>query len=142
MYPLSLQKSLPRRRCISRLFAAAPLFHSPSAGRQLLPVPQALRLNFRLHRNTYATSTSPRATKADTVIGGKPQTHSAIALEQYAAKPPRPVSLRQLIFFGGRNLDEGRLLSSANYVRTELPTRIARELLIFTIFHLGALEVG
>ena len=34
----------------------------------------------------------------------------------------RPISLRQLTFFG-RTLTENRLLSSANYVRTELPTR-------------------
>jgi pyruvate dehydrogenase kinase 2/3/4 len=34
----------------------------------------------------------------------------------------RPISLRQLTFFG-RTLTESRLISSANYVRTELPTR-------------------
>lgn len=34
----------------------------------------------------------------------------------------RPISLRQLTFFGAR-LTESRLLGSANYVRTELPTR-------------------
>ncbi|EEQ29042.1 kinase [Microsporum canis CBS 113480] len=39
----------------------------------------------------------------------------------------RPISLRQLTFFG-RTLTENRLISSANYVRTELPTRIAHRL--------------
>ncbi|RMJ24821.1 Pyruvate dehydrogenase kinase [Aspergillus sp. HF37] len=39
----------------------------------------------------------------------------------------RPISLRQLTFFG-RTLTESRLISSANYVRTELPTRIAHRL--------------
>lgn len=34
----------------------------------------------------------------------------------------RPISLRQLTFFG-RTLTESRLISAANYVRTELPTR-------------------
>lgn len=38
----------------------------------------------------------------------------------------RPISLRQLTFFG-RTLTEPRLISSANYVRTELPTRYALE---------------
>jgi pyruvate dehydrogenase kinase 2/3/4 len=37
------------------------------------------------------------------------------------------MSLRQLFFFG-RNLTEARLLDSANYVRTELPTRLAHRL--------------
>ena len=37
-------------------------------------------------------------------------------------KEARPISLRQLTFFG-RTLTENRLLSSANYVRNELPTR-------------------
>jgi pyruvate dehydrogenase kinase 2/3/4 len=39
----------------------------------------------------------------------------------------RPISLRQLTFFG-RTLTESRLISSANYVRTELPTRLAHRL--------------
>jgi pyruvate dehydrogenase kinase 2/3/4 len=34
----------------------------------------------------------------------------------------RPISLRQLVVFG-RSLTEARLISAANYVRTELPTR-------------------
>ncbi|KAK5191709.1 putative protein kinase [Exophiala xenobiotica] len=42
-------------------------------------------------------------------------------------RPIRPISLRQLFFFG-RTLTESRLLSSANYVRMELPTRIAHRL--------------
>ncbi|KIW68638.1 hypothetical protein, variant [Phialophora macrospora] len=42
-------------------------------------------------------------------------------------RPIRPISLRQLFFFG-RTLTESRLLSSANYVRMELPTRLAHRL--------------
>jgi pyruvate dehydrogenase kinase 2/3/4 len=42
-------------------------------------------------------------------------------------RPIRPMSLRQLFFFG-RNLTEARLLDSANYVRMELPTRLAHRL--------------
>jgi len=42
-------------------------------------------------------------------------------------KEARPISLRQLTFFG-RTLTEKRLISSANYVRTELPTRLAHRL--------------
>ncbi|KAI5305418.1 tRNA (guanine(9)-N(1))-methyltransferase [Ascosphaera pollenicola] len=48
-------------------------------------------------------------------------------LDGWAERDVRPVSLRQLLFFG-RALTETRLLSAANYVRTELPTRIAHRL--------------
>ncbi|KAI9740465.1 MAG: hypothetical protein M1834_005045 [Cirrosporium novae-zelandiae] len=51
----------------------------------------------------------------------------ASVLDQWVQREARPISLRQLTFFG-RTLTEHRLLSSANYVRTELPTRIAHRL--------------
>ncbi|RMD43271.1 hypothetical protein DV735_g1800, partial [Chaetothyriales sp. CBS 134920] len=46
---------------------------------------------------------------------------------RWVDRPIHPISLRQLFFFG-RVLTENRLLSSANYVRTELPTRLAHRL--------------
>ncbi|KAI0433329.1 branched-chain alpha-ketoacid dehydrogenase [Xylaria sp. FL1042] len=49
------------------------------------------------------------------------------ALDEWVAKEARPISLRQLMVFG-RSLTEARLISSANYVRTELPTRIAHRI--------------
>ncbi|KAF3271124.1 hypothetical protein TWF217_005542 [Orbilia oligospora] len=49
------------------------------------------------------------------------------ALEEHVAREARPISLRQLTFFG-RNLTLERLLDSANYVRTELPTRLAHRI--------------
>ena len=39
----------------------------------------------------------------------------------------RPISLRQLTFFG-RTLTEARLFEAANYLRIELPTRLAHRL--------------
>lgn len=50
-----------------------------------------------------------------------------MALDEWVQRDARPISLRQLTFFG-RTLTESRLISSANYVRTELPTRIAHRL--------------
>ncbi|RMZ83988.1 hypothetical protein DV737_g1262, partial [Chaetothyriales sp. CBS 132003] len=47
--------------------------------------------------------------------------------DTWVERPIHPISLRQLFFFG-RVLTEERLLSSANYVRTELPTRLAHRL--------------
>ncbi|KAK3325275.1 branched-chain alpha-ketoacid dehydrogenase kinase [Apodospora peruviana] len=49
------------------------------------------------------------------------------AIYRWVAKEARPISLRQLMVFG-RSLTESRLMSSANYVRTELPTRIAHRI--------------
>lgn len=48
-------------------------------------------------------------------------------LELYASKEAKRLTLRQLLFFG-RSIDEDRLIKSANYVRTELPIRIAHRL--------------
>lgn len=48
-------------------------------------------------------------------------------LEAYASKPATRLTLRQLVFFG-KSMNEERLIKSANYVRTELPIRIAHRL--------------
>ncbi|KAK4621898.1 [Pyruvate dehydrogenase (acetyl-transferring)] kinase 2, mitochondrial [Fulvia fulva] len=48
-------------------------------------------------------------------------------LDDWIQREARPVSLRQLTFFG-RSLTEDRLITSANYARLELPTRIAHRL--------------
>jgi pyruvate dehydrogenase kinase 2/3/4 len=56
-----------------------------------------------------------------------PQWRPSAALDEWCQRDARPISLRQLTFFG-RTLTEARLISSANYVRTELPTRIAHRL--------------
>lgn len=48
-------------------------------------------------------------------------------LDDWVEREARPISLRQLTFFG-RTLTENRLLGSANYCRLELPTRIAHRL--------------
>lgn len=56
-----------------------------------------------------------------------PRWRPASALDEWVERPIRPMSLRQLFFFG-RTLTEDRLISSANYVRNELPTRIAHRL--------------
>ncbi|KAH9909869.1 alpha-ketoacid dehydrogenase kinase [Xylariomycetidae sp. FL2044] len=50
-----------------------------------------------------------------------------ILYRRWVAKEARPISLRQLMVFG-RSLTESRLISSANYVRTELPRRIAHRI--------------
>ncbi|EKM80070.1 hypothetical protein AGABI1DRAFT_72910 [Agaricus bisporus var. burnettii JB137-S8] len=48
-------------------------------------------------------------------------------LETYISKTTQRLTLRQLVFFG-RHMNEERLIKSANYVRTELPVRIAHRL--------------
>ncbi|KAI9744188.1 MAG: hypothetical protein M1818_002340 [Claussenomyces sp. TS43310] len=56
-----------------------------------------------------------------------PPWRPASSLDEWVAKEARPISLRQLMVFG-RSLTEARLISSANYVRTELPTRLAHRI--------------
>ncbi|ESK96029.1 pyruvate dehydrogenase [Moniliophthora roreri MCA 2997] len=48
-------------------------------------------------------------------------------LDLYASKEAKRLTLRQLVFFG-RSMNEERLVKSANYVRTELPVRLAHRI--------------
>ncbi|KAF8312561.1 branched-chain alpha-ketoacid dehydrogenase [Cantharellus anzutake] len=48
-------------------------------------------------------------------------------LELFAGRETKRLSLRQLVFFG-RAMDPERLLKSANYVRQELPVRLAHRI--------------
>ncbi|KAF9174054.1 hypothetical protein BGX21_001302 [Mortierella sp. AD011] len=48
-------------------------------------------------------------------------------LDPYVNQAANPITLRQLVFFG-RNMQEDKLLKSANYVRTELPVRLAHRI--------------
>lgn len=62
-----------------------------------------------------------RPGRVGTRVSAEP--HSCpLTLPRWVQREARPISLRQLTFFGAR-LTESRLLGSANYVRTELPTR-------------------
>ncbi|ORX83202.1 alpha-ketoacid dehydrogenase kinase [Basidiobolus meristosporus CBS 931.73] len=48
-------------------------------------------------------------------------------LDKYLVQPTRKLTLRQLVFYG-RHLTEDRVINSGNYVRTELPVRIAHRI--------------
>ncbi|KAF9980062.1 hypothetical protein BGZ75_008927 [Mortierella antarctica] len=48
-------------------------------------------------------------------------------LDPYVSQPANPITLRQLVFFG-RNMQADKLIKSANYVRTELPIRLAHRI--------------
>ncbi|KAF8540342.1 branched-chain alpha-ketoacid dehydrogenase [Trichophaea hybrida] len=74
----------------------------------------AVSTNFRQHRSSSSTTT--------------PRWRPSTVLDSYVERAARPISLRQLIFFGGRNLDDKRIINSANYVRTELPVRLAHRI--------------
>ncbi|KAK6514057.1 hypothetical protein TWF506_008484 [Arthrobotrys conoides] len=80
--------------------------------------------------HTYTTTTT-RSSLLRLVSNRSISTHQpwrpSSALEEHVAREARPISLRQLTFFG-RNLTLERLLDSANYVRTELPTRLAHRI--------------
>jgi pyruvate dehydrogenase kinase 2/3/4 len=97
---------------LSRVRGAARL---PSV---LLPLPTSIRAQ------AYATATTATTSSATSV---PPPWRPASILDDWVQREARPISLRQLTFFG-RTLTESRLISSANYVRTELPTRLAHRL--------------
>ncbi|KAM7196422.1 pyruvate dehydrogenase kinase [Rhypophila sp. PSN 637] len=71
-------------------------------------------------RNTHTQTTT-------TSHSHSPKWRPASILDEWVAKTARPISLRQLMVFG-RSLTESRLITSANYVRTELPTRISHRI--------------
>ncbi|KAL7925302.1 branched-chain alpha-ketoacid dehydrogenase [Trichoderma austrokoningii] len=78
-------------------------------------------LNNAAPRATFTTSLSRNAAQANGTW------RPVSVLDEWVAKEARPISLRQLMVFG-RSLTESRLISSANYVRTELPVRIAHRI--------------
>ncbi|KAK8101206.1 pyruvate dehydrogenase kinase [Apiospora kogelbergensis] len=83
----------------------------------------ALRTASLCRKSTALSPTRPPSRSIQTTTKWRP----VQVLDEWVAKEARPISLRQLMVFG-RSLTESRLLSSANYVRTELPTRIAHRL--------------
>ena len=89
---------------------------------KLLSLPAATRA----HAYTTATTNGHNAAAPQSCSFPPPWRPSNV-LDEWVLREARPISLRQLSFFG-RTLTEARLISSANYVRLELPTRIAHRL--------------
>ncbi|RKP34707.1 branched-chain alpha-ketoacid dehydrogenase [Dimargaris cristalligena] len=56
-----------------------------------------------------------------------PQFYQNRVLDHYLSQPVKKITLRQLVVFG-RHVTEERLLLSANYIRSELPVRLARRI--------------
>ncbi|KAJ2157163.1 [Pyruvate dehydrogenase (acetyl-transferring)] kinase 2, mitochondrial [Coemansia sp. RSA 552] len=93
-------------------------------------------------RRTKATAVASAASSAQSSATGSAHlrmgsAHSGRSLQQkfyenrildrYTAQDPKKVSLRQLVLFG-RQLTEDKLVASANYVRSELPVRLAHRI--------------
>ncbi|KAL3896694.1 MAG: hypothetical protein SGCHY_003910 [Lobulomycetales sp.] len=60
-------------------------------------------------------------------LANPPSFYANRAIEEYARKASRQVTLKQLVVFG-RSVNEDKLLKSANYVRNELPIRLSRRI--------------
>jgi len=88
-----------------------------------------LSLPAALRTRAFATAATPTpvTTTSSTSTPTPPPWRPASILDDWVRREARPISLRQLTFFG-RTLTESRLISSANYVRLELPTRLAHRL--------------
>ena len=87
--------------------------------KSFLDLPPAVRVR----AYTAATATTPVSHQQPLPPPWRPSN----VLDDWVERESRPISLRQLTFFG-RTLTESRLLSAANYTRLELPTRIAHRL--------------
>jgi len=88
------------------------------------PNPSILRILSRAGTDTHALAAKdPWRRPATTAL----HFYQNKQLELYASKQANRLTLRQLVFFG-RSMNEDRLIKSANYVRTELPVRIAHRI--------------
>ncbi|KAI8367966.1 branched-chain alpha-ketoacid dehydrogenase [Choanephora cucurbitarum] len=65
--------------------------------------------------------------QANATVQGRQHFYLNKTLDHYCSQSPTPLTLRQLIFYE-RHCNTERLLKSANYVRTELPIRIAHRI--------------
>lgn len=85
-------------------------------------------LPYGLRTQAYATAAANAQTSPPgTACTVPPPWRPSNVLDDWVQRETRPISLRRLTFFG-RTLTESRLIESANYVRLELPTRIAHRL--------------
>lgn len=80
------------------------------------------------------TVSPPRHPPTPSIVSPEPKASSSPAhfyqnrtLDYYVEQRVTPITLRQLVFFGKRLNDE-RLIKSANYVRNELPVRLAHRI--------------
>ncbi|KIM25189.1 hypothetical protein M408DRAFT_331297 [Serendipita vermifera MAFF 305830] len=78
-------------------------------------------------RNASTSSIKQIVSSSSRHYSSPPHFYSNKQLELLASKRANRLSLRQLVFFG-RSMTEERLIKSANYVRTELPVRIAHRI--------------
>ena len=60
-------------------------------------------------------------------------------LEFYASRPARRLTLRQLLFFG-RSIDEAKVIKSGEFVRSELPVRLAHRIRDFQSLPFGVMR--
>ncbi|KAJ2844222.1 [Pyruvate dehydrogenase (acetyl-transferring)] kinase 2, mitochondrial, partial [Coemansia brasiliensis] len=74
-----------------------------------------------------ASTQQPRATGHSGGRNLQQKFYENRILDRYTAQDPKKVSLRQLVLFG-RQLTQDKLIASANYVRTELPVRLAHRI--------------
>ncbi|EHK50576.1 hypothetical protein TRIATDRAFT_52474 [Trichoderma atroviride IMI 206040] len=84
-------------------------------------------LSHAVPRTTFTHPASPAKIQLRNAAQANGTWRPVSVLDEWVAKEARPISLRQLMVFG-RSLTESRLISSANYVRTELPVRIAHRI--------------
>ncbi|CAO3587531.1 unnamed protein product [Absidia cylindrospora] len=131
MRPLSLYIPTKRYLCTSHALAASsPMSSSPS----IVPFTPRISVSTTATKNiipSTKTPLSPQNTATQSSLSAsttwEPHFYMNKVLDKYASQKATPVTLRQLLFYE-RHRTKNRLLTSANYVRKELPIRIAHRL--------------
>ncbi|KAI9473618.1 MAG: branched-chain alpha-ketoacid dehydrogenase [Benjaminiella poitrasii] len=79
------------------------------------------------HSSNVAAISTPSSPMFHNPIVGHQHFYLNKILDNYCSQSPTPLTLRQLLFYE-RHCNTERLLKSANYVRTELPIRLAHRI--------------
>ncbi|KAG0259281.1 hypothetical protein BG011_002746 [Mortierella polycephala] len=104
------------RASAHRVFYGASFSTSSRTSASKFPTPPTTIIGTRRSKRHYTSSSSTGE-----------QFYRNRILDPYVNQAVNPITLRQLVFFG-RNMQPDKLLKSANYVRTELPIRLAHRI--------------
>ncbi|ORZ16997.1 branched-chain alpha-ketoacid dehydrogenase [Absidia repens] len=127
MRPLSRYIPTKRYLCTSHALATSS---STSSSPSTVPFTPRISVSTTATKNiipSTKTPLSPQNTVSQSSTTWEPHFYMNKVLDKYASQKATPVTLRQLLFYE-RHRTKKRLLTSANYVRKELPIRIAHRL--------------
>ncbi|KAG9298908.1 hypothetical protein G9A89_015930 [Geosiphon pyriformis] len=124
--PISPTSPKPLKASAATVFSGPIQFASLTPHVRIVFPPSAL-IKVAKQTSTFNTGTSKSLPQGQRLVYSPQHFYQNRILDQYVTQSVNAITLRQLAFFG-RNLTEDRLLQSGNYVRTELPIRLAHRI--------------